>query len=94
MITDERARHASPLQASGAGQPMLGHIVAAFKSTVSRQIRKLAGYADSKIWQRNYYEHVIRNDISLVEIREYIAGNPFKWESDELNPRRPDNQHW
>jgi hypothetical protein len=38
------------------------------------------------VWQRNYYEHIIRNDDSLNRIREYIVGNPAQWESDRENP--------
>ena len=38
------------------------------------------------MWQRNYYEHIIRNENSLDKIRDYIVNNPFKWDSDELNP--------
>jgi REP element-mobilizing transposase RayT len=38
---------------------------------------------DKRIWQRNYYEHVIRNDKELNEIREYIVNNPLKWELDQ-----------
>ena len=36
-----------------------------------------------RFWQRNYYEHVIRNDEDLIRIQEYISGNPGKWEEDE-----------
>lgn len=39
-----------------------------------------------KLWQRNYYEHVIRNDIDLKETREYIMNNPQKWHLDRNNP--------
>jgi putative transposase len=39
-----------------------------------------------KVWQRNYYEHVIRNEYDLNEIREYILNNPLKWELDKENP--------
>ena len=39
-----------------------------------------------KLWQRNYYEHIIRNDDELRRIREYIANNPLKWEFDKENP--------
>ena len=39
---------------------------------------------DKKLWQRNYYEHVIRNDVSLNEIRDYIINNPLNWEKDSL----------
>ena len=37
-----------------------------------------------KLWQRNYWEHIIRNENDLAEIREYIRNNPARWESDEL----------
>ena len=38
------------------------------------------------VWQRNYYEHVIRNEDELDHIREYIIHNPKKWEFDRDNP--------
>ena len=38
-------------------------------------------------WQRNYYEHVIRNEIDLHQTREYIINNPIQWEFDEENPQ-------
>jgi putative transposase len=41
---------------------------------------------DIPLWQRNYYEHVVRNDDDLNEIREYIINNPLKWELDKENP--------
>lgn len=41
---------------------------------------------DGKLWQRNYYEHIIRNEKSLSEIREYIVNNPFSWPKDKMNP--------
>lgn len=37
-----------------------------------------------KLWQRNYWEHVIRNENDLAEIREYIRNNPSRWEFDDL----------
>ena len=43
---------------------------------------------DKKLWQRNYYEHVIRDENELNRIREYIINNPLQWELDENNPRR------
>jgi REP element-mobilizing transposase RayT len=39
-----------------------------------------------KLWQRNYWEHVIRNESDLTRIREYIHNNPLQWESDKLHP--------
>ena len=41
---------------------------------------------DSRLWQRNYYEHIIRNDNELDKIREYIVNNPLQWELDTENP--------
>jgi len=38
-----------------------------------------------RIWQRNYYEHIIRNEENLNEIREYVKTNPQNWDSDENN---------
>jgi REP element-mobilizing transposase RayT len=92
------ARHASPLQrqqpinpvgprqASPAWRhPSLGHLVGAFKSASTRQIRNCVGLADFAVWQRNYYEHIIRNDKSLTRIREYIFNNPLSWHLDREN---------
>ncbi len=41
---------------------------------------------NGKSWQRNYYEHVIRNENELNRARQYIADNPAKWDTDEENP--------
>ena len=45
------------------------------------------GYV-KKLWQRNYYEHIIRDDDDLNRILEYIATNPLKWELDSLHPNK------
>ena len=55
----------------------VGAIVRGFKGAVSRQL----GYS---IWQRNYYEHIIRTDASYRHISNYIENNPTKWQSDKL----------
>ncbi len=39
-----------------------------------------------RLWQRNYYEHVIRNEADLIQIQQYIADNPALWEDDSLHP--------
>jgi REP element-mobilizing transposase RayT len=61
----------------------LGAIVRGFKSSVTKRLRELSGNYDLKIWQRNYYEHIIRNESDLQNIRKYITLNPLKWEIDE-----------
>ena len=42
-------------------------------------------------WQRNYWEHIIRNEASLNRIREYIENNPARWAEDQLHPDAPPN---
>jgi len=64
----------------------LGSFVAGFKSSVTKQINQLRTTPGAPVWQRNYYEHVIRNEIDLEETREYIQNNPLKWLEDENHP--------
>jgi len=64
----------------------LGAIIRGFKSTTTLQINKLRNRPGSSLWQRNYYEHVIRDLDDLNRIREYIQNNPLPWSSDEDNP--------
>ena len=61
----------------------LGSIIGQFKSRVTKKLRELSGDPELKIWQRNYYEHIIRNDLDLYNIRKYIEDNPLKWDLDE-----------
>ncbi len=61
----------------------LGAIIRGFKSKVAKRIREFTGDPELKIWQRNYYEHIIRNELDLRNIRNYIELNPLKWELDE-----------
>ena len=66
--------------------PTIGSIVGAFKSLVSNEwlnLCKSKGIFTDKIWQRNYYDHVIRNEHDLYEIRKYIDENPLKWTLDK-----------
>ena len=59
----------------------LNQIIRKYKSLVSKYIRK---NEIIEIWQRNYYEHIIRNEKELFVIREYIQNNPQRWEADSL----------
>jgi REP element-mobilizing transposase RayT len=61
-------------------------ILRLFKSAVTKRINKMRGTPGLPVWQRNYYEHIIRNDDELARIREYIVDNPLKWELDRENP--------
>ena len=60
----------------------IGAIIRGYKSSVTKQI-DLLNY-DSFAWQRNYYEHIIRNDIAYRRISDYIINNPSKWNEDKF----------
>ncbi|MEW5700830.1 MAG: transposase [Candidatus Zixiibacteriota bacterium] len=61
-------------------------IVRAFKSASTRSINLLRRTPGAAVWQRNYYEHVIRNEDELLRAREYIVNNPLRWSLDRDNP--------
>lgn len=61
-------------------------IIRSFKSECTKQIRYANNNQYLQIWQRNFYEHIIRNEKELHKIRGYIQNNPIKWELDHDNP--------
>ena len=66
----------------------LGALIAGFKSTVTKQINVLRAAPCTPVWQRNYYEHIVRDENALQRIREYIANNPASWATDGEHPSR------
>jgi len=71
------------------GKPKPGSlpvIVGSFKSAVARQINLMRNTPGKEVWQRNYYEHIVRNPDELDRIREYIVTNPLRWQMDKENP--------
>ncbi len=77
-------------QGSRAGQdraPALDRIVGAFKSISAAQVNRLLSRTGQPLWQRNYYERVIRNEAELDGFRDYIIHNPLKWGDDTENPK-------
>jgi len=78
-IYESRGEVTSPL-------PTLGKIVAYFKYQTTKQIKKVYNKPGTKIWQRNYYDHIIRDEKDLFAVRKYIQENPLKWELDLDNP--------
>jgi REP element-mobilizing transposase RayT len=79
-----RATGRSPLRPHGPKSKSIGALVAGFKSVVTKRINEIRHTPSLKIWQRNYYEHIIRNEESFCEIAEYIVNNPVKWTEDKL----------
>jgi len=76
-------------QCIGPSPRSLGAFVAGFKSAVTKRINDLRQTPAAPVWQRNYYEHVIRSDGELLRVREYIVNNPLEWKYDRENPSRP-----
>jgi len=68
------------------GARTLASLIVGFKSSVTRNIHKLRQIPDEKVWQRNYYEHIIRNENELHRIQEYIKMNVKQWHEDQYNP--------
>lgn len=67
--------------------PSIPDIVGAYKSLVANgclEIFKSRDEVMGKFWQRNYYEHIIRNELAYYNISEYIINNPLKWEEDKF----------
>lgn len=62
--------------------PTLGKVMRAFKSAVTCEVRGI-GRRDFG-WQGNYYDHVVRNDVDLARVRDYILTNPARWAEDEF----------
>jgi putative transposase len=82
------ARHVSPLpqpsNPHGFKRGSISAIVGSFKAAVSKHIAR--EHNATGIWQRNYYEHVIRNQEDWDRIHKYIESNPSQWAEDEENP--------
>ncbi|HIK16259.1 MAG TPA: transposase [Leptolyngbyaceae cyanobacterium M33_DOE_097] len=83
----------SPLQETNQDRiipPMkprsLSSFVAGFKSATTKRINLRRNAPGTPVWQRNYYEHIIRDEGTLQAIRQYILNNPLAWWQDELHP--------
>ena len=92
---DEADDRAATRAAPTVSQPgaTVGDIVGGFKSSFTveyiRRVRngRLPAFR-RRVWQRNYYEHIIRDEAELARVRRYIEENPLRWEFDRENPLR------
>ncbi|MFN7412929.1 transposase [Anabaena sp. AL09] len=71
---------------NGTKPQSLAAITQNYKSVSTRQINRMNKAKGNVIWQRNYYEHIIRNEEALNNIREYIVNNSINWVKDQENP--------
>jgi len=71
------------------GKPIaasLSTIIRSFKSSVTKCINEIRNSPGLPVWQRNYYEHVIRDEADYNRIAEYVTTNPQRWIEDKLHP--------
>lgn len=75
----------------GPAPGSIGAIVGQLKSVTTRRVNAFRGTPGGRLWQRNYYEHVVRDRAALARIRLYIADNPVRWadDPDNLSRMRP-----
>jgi putative transposase len=83
--------HGDGIRATTRVAPTLGDVMGAFKSiTTDKYIDGVKRYGwtpfTGRVWQRNYYEHVVHDDRALEAIRDYIEANPSQWANDPENP--------
>ncbi len=88
---ETRVRQTAPLQAlpqkgAASSAPTLGDVVRAFKSISAIWVNGHLSRFGQPLWQRNYYEHIIRSDDKLYRIRQYSRDNPMSWLEDRENP--------
>ena len=90
-IVDDRRGTASraPTRREQFGRPVSGSlpsIIRSFKSASTRRINVMRKTPGQPVWQRNYYEHIIKGETDLDRIRQYIRDNPARWADDIYNP--------
>jgi REP element-mobilizing transposase RayT len=78
----------SDKQGAASSAPTLGGVIRTFKSLSAIGVNRWLGRSGQPLWQRNYYEHIIRNEDELNRIRQYVHDNPLNWDTDEENPKK------
>ncbi|MFC3852001.1 transposase [Salinispirillum marinum] len=68
-------------------KPNITKLISRFKMRSAKRINELQGRQDQPLWQRGYWDRVVRDETELTHIREYIKHNPKKWALDRLRPR-------
>jgi REP element-mobilizing transposase RayT len=71
---------------AASSAPTLGKIMRIFKSISAIEVNRILDRKGQPLWQRNYYDRIIRDEKELAAISEYIALNPIRWAEDKENP--------
>jgi REP element-mobilizing transposase RayT len=75
-----------PVAPTGPRRGSVGAIIGNIKGAVTRRVRRQLDKPHFQVWQRNYYDHIIRDDDDWQHIRAYIVENPMNWAKDPLYP--------
>ncbi len=75
-----------PVAPTGPRPKSVGALIAGFKSATTKRINAMRGTPGRPVWQRGYYDHIVRGENSLNRIRQYIRENPLRWHEDPENP--------
>ncbi len=78
----------SPIPPNGTKSGSIASIIQNFKSISTRRINQIQNNTGRTLWQRNYYEHIIRDSTALQNIQHYIRNNPQSWQQDQLHPNK------
>ena len=76
------------LESSTVGTKSISEIIRGFKTFSAKAINKERGLRGVPVWQRNYYDRIIRNELELDRVRQYIINNPRNWDADKNNQNR------
>jgi len=91
LILESARKGVSPYVPAGdfrSPSQTIGAVIRGFKSAATKQINIIRNSPGTKLWQRNFYERVIRNEDELSLMQKYIVENPAQWEFDKENLNR------
>jgi len=86
VLIVDKCRGGSRTAPTNVVRKPLGRLIGTFKTISTKRINEMCDTSGISFWQRNYYEHIIRNENELNNIREYIRYNPLQWQFDRENP--------
>lgn len=71
------------LQSGGLGNPPLQDIVGRMKSYTTKRYNQILHTENKALWQRSFYDHIIRDENEYLKVWQYIDTNPLKWQEDQ-----------
>ncbi len=77
------------------GKPVAGSLsvlINAYKTAVTKRASQADISGEGALWQRNFYDRIVRDEQELAYVKEYIRMNPYRWQEDQLHPDAPPNQ--